>query len=191
MLFRSNDPDVKPLKAFSTPVWDVLDRCNKDSFGLAAESLVKTISAENTQGRINGEWTHGLTLVGRYLNSLGLEDAQFQLDDGSGLSRQNRLSCKVLVAILQDMYQQPYADRYISTLAEAGNDGTIQRFFQQAPYRGNIHGKTGYIANVRTFSGICRTPRGDVVFSILTQGGSSATRQAINDITKAIFDGTF
>lgn len=186
-----NEPALTPLKTFSTPVWDVLDRCNKNSFGLAAESLVKTISAENTQGRINGEWPHGLMLVGRYLNSLGLEDAQFQLDDGSGLSRQNRLSCKVLVAVLQDVYKKPYADRYITTLAEAGNDGTIQRFFQQAPYRGNIHGKTGYIANVRTFSGICRTSRGDIIFSILTQGGSSATRQAINDITKAIFDGTF
>ena len=186
-----NDPDLTPLKTFSTSVWDVLDRCNKDSFGLAAECLIKTISAENTQGRINGEWPHGLTLVGRYLNSLGLDDAQFQLDDGSGLSRKNRLSCKVLVTLLEQVYQQPYADRFIATLAEAGNDGTIEKYFQQAPYRGNIHAKTGYISNVRTFSGVCRTPRGDILFSILTEGGNSTTRQAINDITKAIFDGTF
>ena len=41
------------------------------------------------------------------------------------------------------------------------------------------------------FSGVCRTAEGDVVFSILTQGGNATTRQAINDITKAIFDGTF
>lgn len=179
------------LHTFSNTLWDVLDRCNKDSLNLAAESLIKTISAEHTQGRINGEWPHGLKLVERYLNGLGLDNAQFTLDDGSGLSRKNRLSCSVLVSVLKDMQQKPYADRYRATLAEAGNDGTIQRFFQQAPYRGNIHGKTGYIANVRTFSGICSTPRGDIVFAILTQGGNPQTRNAINDITKAIFDGTF
>lgn len=189
--YVQQEPDLKMLHTFSSSIWDALDRCNKDSLGLAAESLIKTISAENTQGRINGEWPHGLRLVERYLNALGVDDAQFTLDDGSGLSRKNRLSCNVLVAVLRDMHQKPYGDRYITTLAEAGNDGTIQRFFQQPPYRGNIHGKTGYIANVRTFSGVCRTPRGDIVFAILTQGGSSATRQAINNITKAIFDGTF
>jgi D-alanyl-D-alanine carboxypeptidase/D-alanyl-D-alanine-endopeptidase (penicillin-binding protein 4) len=185
------EPDLKLIHTFSAPIWDALSRCNKDSLGLAAESLIKTISAENTQGRINGEWQHGLILVERYLNTLGVEDAQFTLDDGSGLSRKNRLSCKVLVAVLRDMAQSPFADRYTATLAEAGNDGTIEKYFQQPPYRGNIHAKTGYIANVRTFSGICRTPRGDIIFSILTQGGSSTTRQAINEITKAIFDGTF
>ena len=189
--YVQGEPELTCLHVFSTPIWDALDRCNKDSLGLAAESLIKTISAENTQGRINGEWPHGLKLIARYLNTLGVDDAQFTLDDGSGLSRNNRLSCKVLVGVLRDITQKPYADRYITTLAEAGNDGTIQRFFQQTPYRGNIYGTTGYIANVRTFSGVCRTPRGDIIFSILTQGGNPATRDAINDITKAIFDGTF
>ena len=95
------------------------------------------------------------------------------------------------MTVLRQVYQKPYADRFMTTLAEAGVDGTIQKYFHQSPYRGNILGKTGYIAGVRTFSGICRTPRGDIIFSILTAGGSSATRQSINDITKAIFDGTF
>ncbi len=189
--YIQQETDLKIVHTFSNSIWDVLDRCNKDSLGLAAESLIKTISAEHTQGRINGEWPHGLKLVERYLNALGVDDAQFTLDDGSGLSRNNRLSCNVLVAVLQDIYQKPYADRYLATLAEAGNDGTIQRFFQHPPYRGKINGKTGYIANVRTFSGICRTLRGDIIFSILTEGGNSETRTAINDITKAIFDGTF
>lgn len=185
------EPDLKILHTFTNGLWDVLERCNKDSLNLTAESLIKTISAEHTQGRINGEWPHGLALAGQYLNTLGLDEAHYHLDDGSGLSRQNRLSCRVVTTVLRDMYQKPYADRYMATLAEAGNDGTIQRFFQQAPYRGNIQGKTGYISNVRTFSGVCRTPRGDIIFAILTQGGSSATRGAINDIAKAIFDGSF
>jgi D-alanyl-D-alanine carboxypeptidase len=93
--YSRNPADV--LHTYSSPLWDALDRCNKDSLGLAAESLIKTLSAENTQGRINGEWPHGLNLIERYLNSLGVDDSQFTLDYGSGLSRNNRLSCQVLV----------------------------------------------------------------------------------------------
>ena len=119
--YVQNDPALIPLHTFENPIWDTLDRCNKDSLGLAAECLVKTISAENTQGRINGEWPHGLTLVGRYLNSLGVDDAQFHLDDGSGLSRNNRLSCKVLVAVLQNIYQKPYADRFYGNTRRSGS----------------------------------------------------------------------
>lgn len=172
-------------------IWDVLYRCNKDSFGLAAEALVKTVSAERTEGRINGEWEHGLGLVADYLRSLGIDNSQFILDDGSGLSRKNRLTCRILVAVLRDMYQKPYGKQFFQTLAQGGLDGTVSKFFRTPPYRGNIWGKTGYIANVRSFSGLCQTPRGDILFSILTEGGNAMTRQCINEITESIFDGRF
>jgi len=184
------DPSLKPLTVIETPLKDVLKRCNTDSLGLAAECLVKTVSAEHTAGRINGEWAHGLKLAGDYLRSLGIADDQFILDDGSGLSRNNRLTCEAIVAILGDMHKSPHAQMFFDSLAVGGIDGTAARFFSEAPYKGNILGKTGYIAGVRSFSGLCRTPRGDILFSILTEGGSSATRTCINDITREIFDGT-
>jgi D-alanyl-D-alanine carboxypeptidase/D-alanyl-D-alanine-endopeptidase (penicillin-binding protein 4) len=185
------DPSIRVLKTFETPISDVLMRCNKDSLGLAAESLVKTISAENTQGQINGEWGHGLTLIARYLQSLDIPADHFVLDDGSGLSRKNQLSPTALVAVLKDIYVGRGRDIFVDSLAIGGTDGTISRYFRQAPYKGNICGKTGYIANVRTFSGICKTPRGDIIFSILTEGGSSVTRTCINDIAQAFYDGSF
>lgn len=189
--YVKHDPSVRILKTFETPMADVLARCNKDSLGLAAESLVKTISAENTQGRINGEWPHGLTLVSRYLQSLGIPGEQFHLDDGCGLSRKNRLTPTVLVTVLKDIYNSDSRDMYLTSLAVGGSDGTISRYFRQAPYQGSILGKTGYIDGVRSFSGICRTPRGDILFSILTEGGNGNTRSCINDITEAIYDGPF
>jgi D-alanyl-D-alanine carboxypeptidase/D-alanyl-D-alanine-endopeptidase (penicillin-binding protein 4) len=184
------DPSLKPLTVIETPLKTVIKRCNTESLNLAAECLIKTISAEHTAGKLNGEWTHGLQLAADYLRSLGIGDEQFVLDDGSGLSRNNRLTCETLVAVLKDMYKSPHAQMFLDSLAVGGVDGTAARFFNEAPYKGNILGKTGYIAGVRSFSGVCRTPRGDILFSILTEGGNSTTRTCINDITREIFDGT-
>ncbi len=189
--YAKDAKDVRVLTTFETPIAEVLYRSNKDSLGLAAESLVKTISAENTQGQINGEWPHGQALIRRYLSSLGCSVEQVVLDDGSGLSRKNQLSAMVLVAVLKDMYASDDSDMFYRSLAVGGVDGTIRKYFRSSPYKGNVLGKTGYISGVRSFSGICKTPRGDVLFSILTEGGGSSVRGCINEITQAIFDGKY
>jgi D-alanyl-D-alanine carboxypeptidase/D-alanyl-D-alanine-endopeptidase (penicillin-binding protein 4) len=187
--YIKQDDAIRYLVIFKTPIADVLKRCNTDSLGLAAECLVKTVSAENTQGRINGEWEHGLKLISRYLDSLKVSKEQYILDDGSGLSRKNRLTTTALVAVLKDMYKSENSDVFTSSLAVGGESGTIKKYFHQAPYKGNIIGKTGYISGVRSFSGICKTPRGDIIFSILTENGNGYTRRCINEIAQAIYDG--
>lgn len=186
--YVKNEEKIRYLVIFETPISKVLKRCNTDSLGLAAESLVKTISAENSQGKINGQWSHGLKLISQYLDSLSVPSGHYVLDDGSGLSRNNRLTAQCLVAVLKDVYDSPYSEMFIASLAVGGQKGTIGRYFKTVPYKGNILGKTGYIAGVHSFSGICRTPRGDILFSILSEKGN---RQTLNDITKAIYDGTY
>lgn len=187
--YVKKDPHIRILLTLETPIRDVFNRCNQDSLSLAAEALVKTISAENTQGRINGEWPHGRKLIERCLLGLGVEASEFTLDDGGGLSRENRLSPHTLVTVLRSIYKSPHWAFYESTLASGGEEGTLKKYFKEEEYKGNIVGKTGYIAGVRTFSGICHSPRGDYLFSILTEGGNGYTRQAINDIAKVIYEG--
>ena len=185
--YVKQDTGIRYLLIFKTPIADVLKRCNTDSLGLAAECLVKTISAENTQGRINGEWEHGLKLTSRYLGSLKVSQDQYILDDGSGLSRNNRLTTRALVAVIRDVCD---SEIFTSSLAVGGESGTIKKYFHQSPYKGSIIGKTGYISGVRSFSGICKTSKGDIIFSILTENGNGYTRRCINEIAQALYDGT-
>lgn len=187
--YVKQDDGLRFLVIIKTPIANVLERSNADSLGLAAECLVKAISAENTQNRINGEWDHGLKLVSKYLDSLKIPREHYVLDDGSGLSRKNRLTATALVTVLRDMYKSEHSDVFIRSLAVGGQSGTIKKYFHQAPYNGNIIGKTGYISGVRSFSGICKMPTGDVIFSILTENGNGYTRRCINDIAQAIYDG--
>jgi D-alanyl-D-alanine carboxypeptidase len=67
-------------------------------------------------------------------------------------------------------------------------DGTIEDYFKREKYQGKILGKTGYISGVRSFSGVCRTAAGDVIFSILANNTNGETRTVINNIAQAIID---
>jgi len=67
-------------------------------------------------------------------------------------------------------------------------DGTIAKYFKEEKYKGKIFGKTGYMAGVRAFSGVCSAADGDYIFSIIANSTNSKTRSAFHDIAKAIFD---
>ncbi|MBN1816996.1 MAG: D-alanyl-D-alanine carboxypeptidase/D-alanyl-D-alanine-endopeptidase [Sedimentisphaerales bacterium] len=183
-----HEKELEVIRTYQTPIKDVLDRCNKNSLGMAAECLVKTISAENTVGRVNGDWEHGLDLIGKYLKTLDISPSEFKLDDGSGLSRENRLSPRVLTTVLLQEYKSQHWPVYRSSLAIGGIDGTIKDYFQNPQYQGRIIGKTGYIDGVRSFSGYCFTGSGAFIFSILTENGNQYTRVDINSIAEAIVD---
>jgi D-alanyl-D-alanine carboxypeptidase/D-alanyl-D-alanine-endopeptidase (penicillin-binding protein 4) len=176
----------KPVAVYRSSIWDVFERCNKESLGLAAEALLKTIAA-STSGK-GGSWPAGQQLMSQYLLSLGIPSDQFAIDDGSGLSEKNRLSANAISSVLLDLYKGPDWQRYKQTLAVGGIDGTIDNHFTEAKYRGKVFGKTGYIEGVKAFSGVCTTPAGERIFAIITNNANGNSRKAINDIVKAIID---
>jgi D-alanyl-D-alanine carboxypeptidase/D-alanyl-D-alanine-endopeptidase (penicillin-binding protein 4) len=184
----SEDCNVTVLTEYSTTMADCLARCNKDSFGLAAEALFKTLAANSSITNKNGSWAAGRRIISSYLSTIGIDRSQFYIADGSGLSIQNELSAYVITKVLSDVYKDRDWPLYKASLAVGGVDGTISRYFKEQQYKGKICGKTGYIAGVKSFSGVCTTPAGDYLFSILANKTNGKTRTAINDIAKAIID---
>ena len=182
------DCNVRVLAEYSTPMADCLARCNKDSFGLAAEALLKTIAARFTPDGKNGSLAGGRELISQYLLELGIDGKEFYIDDGSGLSKQNKLSANAITKVLFNVYKSKDWSLYKDSLAVGGVDGTIVKYFKEEKYKGKIFGKTGYIGGVKSFSGICITAGGDYIFSILANNATGQTRKAINDIAKAIVD---
>ncbi len=178
----------KSVAVYRSSIWDVFERCNKDSLGLAAEALLKTIGASQQPSGKGGSWPNGRQFISQYLLSLGIPSDQFIIDDGSGLSEKNHLSANAISTVLLDLYKKHDWKRYKETLAVGGLDGTIDNYFTDPKYRAKVFGKTGYIAGVKSFSGVCETPAGDRIFSIITNKANGNTRRAINDIVKAIID---
>jgi len=180
--------DFKLLTEYSTSLADCLARCNKNSLGLAAEALLKTIAAANNPDGKNGSWARGRELIAQYLLELGIDESQFYIDDGSGLSRQNELSAYAITTVLSDIYKGDSWQLYKDSLAVGGVDGTIAKYFKEEKYEGKILGKTGYINSVKSLSGLCITENGDYIFSIITNNTNGQTRTVINNIAQAIID---
>lgn len=85
------DARFNPLAEYTTSLTDCLTRANKNSLGLVAESLLKTISANANPDKKNGSWAGGREILSKYLLELGIPANEFNIDDGSGLSRENKL----------------------------------------------------------------------------------------------------
>lgn len=177
----------------------VLRTMVKRSHNHYAEQIIKTVGAETSgvraeRSRGAGSWEAGLGRAARLLRSLGFRDAEFRLDDGSGLSRQNMLPPALLTTLLTRMRRSPYDPTFASLLAVAGEDGTLARRLTEEPYRGNVRAKTGYLSRVGALSGYATTRSGiEVAFSILINDphnppGTYSMRQKLDTVCRAIVD---
>jgi len=182
------DCEFRPVTECTTSIGDCLQRTNKDSFGLAAEAMFKRLAVQSNPERRQGSWEGGREVLSNYLRALGVDDREFVIADGSGLSRDNRLSANALTLVLMHLSVGADWEFYRSSLAVGGLDGTIENHFWEKPYRGRVLAKSGYIQAVRALSGVIRTDSGDYLFSILGNKAGSGARAAIDRTVKAVID---
>jgi D-alanyl-D-alanine carboxypeptidase/D-alanyl-D-alanine-endopeptidase (penicillin-binding protein 4) len=160
------------LGIHETPISPVLARCNKDSMNLYAESLCKRLGSEVAQ--TSGSWENGTGAVGAFLKKAGVPAAEFKLDDGSGLSRDNLISPHALTKVLiYDFYSKNH-EIFFNSLAVAGVDGTLDDRFRERDVRDlrrRVYGKSGFIEGVSTLCGYLKAKDDQwYVFSIMVNG---------------------
>lgn len=173
--------DWTVIATHTTSLPTVVTRCNKASQNLFAECLLKTLGYHHgsTAGRPNlpeGSWTAGRAAVRRFLMKIGVSPYECVIDDGSGLSHDNRLSAAHLTSILRFMFNHAHRDVFVNSLAVSGRDGTLKH--RMGKLAGQVHAKTGYVSGVRTLSGYVRDRerKNWACFSILVNGIRGSTR---------------
>ena len=75
------------------------------------------------------------------------------LDNGSGLSRHERISAGSLVRLLLAADASPVREEFAASLAVAATDGTVERRFQNANVAGQGLLKTGTLEGARAIAG--------------------------------------
>jgi D-alanyl-D-alanine carboxypeptidase/D-alanyl-D-alanine-endopeptidase (penicillin-binding protein 4) len=150
------------------PLDSVLHQINKPSDNLAAENLLKAMSAEKFGPP--GNANNGLTLVKIYLASLGIDTTAMVLGDGSGLSPYNLVSPDAIVTLLQQQYENKTVfQRFYESLPIAGVDGTLKNRMKNSKAFMNVRAKTGTLLGVSTLSGYVTTADSTMLaFSIMT-----------------------
>jgi D-alanyl-D-alanine carboxypeptidase/D-alanyl-D-alanine-endopeptidase (penicillin-binding protein 4) len=75
------------------------------------------------------------------------------MDNGSGLSRSERITAQQMAAVLEAAYKGPYAPELLASLPVAGVDGTLSRRFKGSMVEGRARLKTGTLRNVVALAG--------------------------------------
>ena len=75
------------------------------------------------------------------------------INDGSGLTRANRISSHFLGDILEWMAKSDKANAYAAYFPRAGKDGTLRGFLAKSPLKGLIALKTGSVSSVQCYAG--------------------------------------
>ena len=156
-------PDIafKLMQQDSKTLAQILPDMNKWSNNLMARQLLLTIAAEKsiTEKQATGDIsspateTNGALVVSRWLNTLGLNFNELVIDNGSGLSRIERISAKHMGELLVSAYYSPVMSELMNSLPILAVDGTMLKRMKDSSLQGRAHLKTGSINGVYTLAG--------------------------------------
>jgi D-alanyl-D-alanine carboxypeptidase/D-alanyl-D-alanine-endopeptidase (penicillin-binding protein 4) len=105
------------------------------------------------------------------------------LDNGSGLSRDNRISAQLLARLLQAAWASPVMPEVVSSLPVIGVDGTMRR---TKTLLGRAHLKSGSLRDVAGLAGVVLSERGRryVVVAIVNHPNAGAARPALEALVQ-------
>ena len=136
----------------SPPLAEIVDYTNRYSANYAAELTLKGLGA-----RFGGAGTTaaGVRVVRETLSGLKIPLGGFVMADGSGLSLSNRVTPRMIGAILDWILRAEGKGGEVlrNSLPVAGGPGTIFKRMTKPPTGGNLRGKTGFIRRVRAMAG--------------------------------------
>ncbi|WP_398333799.1 D-alanyl-D-alanine carboxypeptidase/D-alanyl-D-alanine-endopeptidase [Vulcanococcus sp.] len=144
----------------------LLSLANTDSHNFTAEVLLR-------QGVGSWDLPVARQRAMQWLSAQGMPMAGVNVVDGSGLDRGNRVTSRLLAALLLRMAQHPYAHQYTASMAIAGQRGTLRSLWRGSALEGRFRGKTGTIRGVRSISGVLETPDGPRYVSLVSNGAGS------------------
>ncbi len=162
----------------SAPLAEVVRDINKFSNNVMAQQLFLTLSWQ-PQGQ--GRFEASREVVSRWWRTrIGAE--ALVLDNGSGLSRQERITATGLGRLLSQAWTAPYATELMSSLPLAGQDGTLRRYASSTV----AHLKTGSLRDVVGVAGYVDSARGErwVVVAIINHAHAQAARGALEAVVE-------
>ena len=172
---RGKVPDAatEVAKIDSAPIRDVVAEVVRSSDNLAAEMLIKEIGVKESK---EGTTAAGVAASAKKLGELGVPMTGVNLVDGSGLARDNRVTCQALAATV-DLGARPELRSLWDGMAVAGQSGTLADEFLGTGLEGKLRGKTGFLNGVTGLAGLVDVGR-PLRFALVVNG-SFGEAQAI------------
>jgi D-alanyl-D-alanine carboxypeptidase/D-alanyl-D-alanine-endopeptidase (penicillin-binding protein 4) len=168
----------------SAPLSAVIAEMQASSDNNTAELLVKELGVTSGGG---GTTASGATAATAALAATGLDTTGVVIDDGSGLSNEDRVTCRLLTGILERF--EPGSE-FAAGLPVAGQDGTtLSDVFVGSAVEDRLIGKTGTLHNepynadppaVKSLSGYLPVDGGGTIeFALVLNSTGTLTEQTV------------
>jgi serine-type D-Ala-D-Ala carboxypeptidase/endopeptidase (penicillin-binding protein 4) len=158
-----------------------------------ARQLFLTLAAENAPPPAST--ARAADTVKRWVARRKLDMPELVLENGSGLSRRERISAGSLARLLLAADASPVREEFASSLAVAAMDGTVQKRFQNGSVAGQALLKTGTLDGVRALAGyvIDHAGRRFVVVAIVNHANAVRAQGALDFLVQWVYreGGTF
>ena len=159
----------------SEPLAQRLAFCLKPSQNLHAQLLLAEVGRQaerqttprsaSSPPRRHDEW--GLARLPEFLTRAGIPSNSVRLEEGSGLSRTNRVTPAATAALLRFMSAHPQQNVWKDSLPISGVDGTLKHRFKTGRAHRTVRAKTGSLRGVHSLSGYVTTAGGEeLIFAI-------------------------
>jgi len=174
--------DAQPLLTYrSLPLNDQVRAINKWSNNPMTRHLLLTLGLEHAGPP--GTPEKGRAAVAEWLRTKGLAMPGLYLDNGSGLSRDTRVTAAGLGAMLLDAWRHPQMADFIASMPIAAYDGTLRRRYQ-GDMAGRLSMKTGRLDDVSAIAGVVQSRSGQrfvVVVALNAENAHRGIGEAVQD----------
>ena len=159
----------------SPPLSEVIRDINKYSNNVMASQLFLNLGLRTTG---TGSYDSAQAAMQQWWRTRLGDTPPPLVTNGSGLSREGRISASSLGAMLQAMWKSPSMSEFVSSMPIAGIDGTLRRSRVRQP--GSSHLKTGTLSDASALAGyvLANNGRHYVLVAMANGSGAPAARPA-------------
>jgi serine-type D-Ala-D-Ala carboxypeptidase/endopeptidase (penicillin-binding protein 4) len=176
--------DATPIASHASRPWgEVLRQMNKQSDNAHTRLLFLQLGvAAMAQDPATSTLALAQREVARWFDEQRIERNGLVMDNGSGLSRSERIAPRTLALMLKAAHAGKHAPELLMSLPVAGVDGTMRRRLKGTPAEGWARLKTGTLKNVVALAGYVRDSRGDtwVVVAMINHDQAAKGRPALD-----------
>lgn len=174
---------------WSAPLDSVVRDINKWSNNVMARQLLLTIGLE--AGFAPADEVSAVLALKQALRQRGLQFPELVLENGSGLSRNERISAEHLAQLLVTAYQRPVMPVLMASMPILGLDGTTKKRLAEGPSKGMAYLKTGSLEGVSSLAGYVQDVSGKryVLVVMANHPRASAVRGVQDALLKQLIEG--
>jgi len=129
-------------------------------------------------------------VVKTFFDARGLAMPELVIENGSGLSRIDRISAHSMGRLLLAAWDSPVMPEFVSSLSLVGADGTMKKRLTASGVAGRAHIKTGSLADARAVAGYVLAASGSryVAVSFVNHANADAAREAQDALLQWVFE---